>query len=31
VLDRRDDRVAEITAFLDPDLFALFGLPTTMA
>jgi RNA polymerase sigma-70 factor, ECF subfamily len=31
VLDLRDDRIAEITAFLDPDLFALFGLPVTMA
>jgi RNA polymerase sigma-70 factor, ECF subfamily len=31
VLDLRDDRIAEITAFLDPDLFRLFGLPTVMA
>jgi hypothetical protein len=30
VLDLRDDRIAEITSFLDPDLFRLFGLPTTM-
>jgi RNA polymerase sigma-70 factor (ECF subfamily) len=31
VLDLRDGRIAEITSFLAPDLFALFGLPTTMA
>jgi len=31
VLDLRDDRIAEITSFLDPDHFRLFGLPTTMA
>jgi RNA polymerase sigma-70 factor, ECF subfamily len=31
VLDLRDDRIAEITSFLVPDHFRLFGLPTTMA
>ena len=31
VLDLRDDRIAEITSFLDPDLFRLFDLPITMA
>ena len=29
VLDLRDDGIAEITSFLDPGLFRLFGLPTT--
>lgn len=31
VLDLRDDRIAAITSFLDPGLFGLFGLPTTLA
>jgi RNA polymerase sigma-70 factor, ECF subfamily len=31
VLDLRDDQIAEITSFLDPDLFSPFGLPATMA
>jgi RNA polymerase sigma-70 factor (ECF subfamily) len=31
VLDLRDDRIAEITSFLDADLFRVFGLATTMA
>jgi RNA polymerase sigma-70 factor (ECF subfamily) len=31
VLDLRADRIAGITSFLTPDLFALFGLPATMA
>ncbi|WP_232247208.1 sigma-70 family RNA polymerase sigma factor [Kitasatospora azatica] len=31
VLTLRDDRIAEITSFLDPGLFRLFGLPGTMA
>jgi len=31
VLDLRDDRIADITSFLDLDHFKLFGLLTTMA
>jgi RNA polymerase sigma-70 factor (ECF subfamily) len=31
VLGLCDHRIAEITAFLDPDLFRLFDLPTTLA
>ncbi len=31
VLNLRDDRIAEITSFLAPDHFTLFGLPTTLS
>ncbi|WP_037604960.1 sigma-70 family RNA polymerase sigma factor [Streptacidiphilus rugosus] len=30
VLDLREDLIAGITSFLDPDLFGRFGLPTTI-
>jgi RNA polymerase sigma-70 factor (ECF subfamily) len=30
VLGLRDDRIAEITSFLSPDLFRVFGLPDTL-
>ncbi|GAA1220618.1 sigma-70 family RNA polymerase sigma factor [Kitasatospora nipponensis] len=30
VLDLRDDRIAAITSFLDPDPFGRFGLPSTV-